>query len=186
MKLLHFFFIITLGLLLASCGSSDVRFRNKSSDYQPIYQGDIQQVSKIADYTVKPQKVSGTYTGAYEKQRSNQSISLAKELAVGDAITSAQCDFLLNPIYDVQVDGKNITVNVMGYPAEYTSFKTQTTADSLQIVTQEYAVVPSTTQSMVSPAKTKEKKGRGKKVLKILGVTYLAGALITLAVASSY
>lgn len=185
MSKLKFIILCTTLAVLTSCATTS-RFRVKSSDQLPIVKGEIQQVSKIATYSVDTQKVQGSYSGTYERKLATRSIELAKELAIGDAISKAKCDFLISPMYDAIVDGKSIIVNVSGYPAHYTEFITQTATDSVQIVTQKYAVVPSTTQQEVPKTKTHEKKGRGKKILKILGITYLAGALITLAISSSY
>ncbi|MFT5818354.1 MAG: hypothetical protein ACI95K_001843 [Lentimonas sp.] len=110
--------------LLSSCTSS--RFRIKSSDYQEINKGSIQQVNKIADYNVDLIKVIASYedqTG-YNASTSRQSIENAKQFAIAAAIEKAKCDFLVNPLFDIEVAGSFIKVTVDGYPAKYTEFKT--------------------------------------------------------------
>jgi hypothetical protein len=111
--------------LLTSCTSTG-RFRITSSDYQEINKGSIQQVNKLADYDVATEKIQGTYedkTG-YNTSTSRQSIENAKQFAIAAAIDNAKCDFLVNPLFDIEVAGSFIKVSVNGYPANYTEFKT--------------------------------------------------------------
>lgn len=130
---------------LASCGSSDSRFRIKTSDYQAINKGSIQQVSKIADYRVETKKVKGIHENqtGYNMTTGRANIETAKELAIGDAIEKSKCDFLVNPLFDIEVAGTFIKVTVEGYPAYYTDFKTvQPTVETIPSSTKTNAVSP--------------------------------------------
>lgn len=112
-------------VLFSSCGTTN-RFRIKSADYLEINKGQIQQVNKLADYRVETKKVKGTYENqtGYNVSTSRQSMENAKQFAIADAIEKAKCDFLVNPLYDLEVAGTFIKVTVEGYPASYTVFKT--------------------------------------------------------------
>jgi hypothetical protein len=75
---------------------------------------------------VATEKIKGTYedkTG-YNTSTSRQSIENAKQFAIAAAIDKAKCDFLVNPLFDIEVAGSFIKVTVDGYPANYTEFKT--------------------------------------------------------------
>ena len=123
-------FIYTVVLAMASCTTS---YRIKSSDTQDIDKGKIQQVSKIAEYRVESKKISGSYSGPYKNSRPSYYIDLAKEIATGNTISEGKCDFLVHPLYDITVVGSQITCQVEGYPAYYTSFKTWNRVDSIPI-----------------------------------------------------
>lgn len=122
-------FAILLGaFMLTSCGTSG-NFRIKSSDYQDINKGTIQQVNKLAEYKVETTKVTGTHDdqSGYNVSTARQSMENAKQFAIANAIEKAKCDFLVNPLYDIEVSGTYIKVTVEGYPASYTAFATTTT-----------------------------------------------------------
>ena len=116
--------LVAAAITFTSCTTTTTSFRKKSSDYLDIQKGSIQQVSKIADYRVDTKKVKGTNTGMYNTLSASSSTLLAKELAIGDAISKAKCDFLVNPLFDITVNGASIAVTVEGYPAHYTTFET--------------------------------------------------------------
>ncbi len=186
MKIYTYLMVMVGALLLSSCATTPTsfKFRLKDADHQTVNKGVINQVSKIAEYRVDPQKVEGTYTGAYDRKFPSRSIELAKELAIGDAITKAKCDFLVSPAYDIEVNKKTITAKVIGHPAHYLSFKTQTASDSVLLKTQKVSVVP--TSNDVAPITPediqKNNKAKAKKALKALGITYLIlGAIVAIA-----
>ncbi len=135
---------VCLMVMLASCNTT---YRSKSSDYQNITKSNIVQVPKIADFEVKPEKVSGEYSGLYKKKKHFTYLRVAKELALGNAISNAKCDFLIHPLYDIEIMGKKIYVNVTGYPANYTNFKTFELADTIYV--QHQLVIPATTNVKV-------------------------------------
>lgn len=184
MKIYTYLMVMVGALLLSSCATTptNLKFRLKDADHQTVNKGVINQVSKIAEYRVEPQKVEGSYTGAYDRKFPSRSIELAKELAVGDAITKAKCDFLIGPAYDVQVDKKTITAKVIGHPAHYLSFKTQVASDSVLLQTQTVSVVPTTNDVVpITPEDTQQNnKTKARKALKTLGITYLLIGVVAL------
>jgi len=162
--------ISTIAVLLSSCATS---FRTRTSDTLEINKGQIQQVSKIAEYQVGTAKVKGTYTGSYKSGRSIYYIELAKEIAIGNAISDGKCDFLVHPLFDISVIGTQVTVNVEGYPASYTSFKTWTRMDSIPA-----GYVKVVTKNKSTPSLPDKKGGSGKVVRTIILVSALTAVLI--------
>jgi hypothetical protein len=162
---------------LSSCVSSS--FRTKSSDFQTIRKGTIQQVSKIAEYEVKTEKVKGTYTGVYTPSTPGNSTKLAKELALGNAISDAKCDFLVHPLYDVSVNGNQITVSVEGYPAFYTRFKTYSILD-----TTDYSLNVEVPTSLDEETTTTKPNRNKKKALYTILASTVASTAYFLALAS--
>jgi hypothetical protein len=165
-------------ILFSSCATTTGGFKIKEADQLPINRGAINQVNKTAEYRVDSVKVAGTYTGDYERQLVSQSIQLAKELAVGDAVSKAKCDFLIGPAYNVDVNGKSITAKVIGYPAHYTEFMTQTEQDSVQLVINKQVIVPTSNQAPDTDNTKTDKEKKRRRLLKIGAVTYLSIAAI--------
>lgn len=178
MKVFTYLLLAVGALLFSSCATTTGQFKIKEADQLPINKGTINQVSKTAEYRVNPVKIEGTYTGDYERQLVSRSIQLAKELAVGDAVSKAKCDFLIGPTYDVDVNGKSITAKVIGYPAHYTDFVTQTEQDSVQLVINKQVVVPTSNQAPDAHNTKTDKEKKRRKLLKIGAVTYLSIAAI--------
>jgi hypothetical protein len=164
-------------MFLASCSSN---FRIKSADSQDIKKGEIQQVSKIAEYRVENKKTSGTYTGIYKSGRSAYYMDLAKEIAVGNAITNGKCDFLVHPLFDISVVGNQITCTAEGYPAFYTTFKTWTRMDSIPAG---YVPVKTSSTNEKTPNRNVPKKKN--RALKVLGIYVLTGIVISAIIGSA-
>jgi|GEM_PF-1506322 hypothetical protein len=178
MKVFTYLLLAVGAILFSSCATNTGRFKIKEADQLPINKGTIHQVNKTAEYRVDSFKIEGTYTGDYERKLMSRSIQLAKELAVGDAVSKAKCDFLIGPAYDVDVNGKSITAKVIGYPAHYTGFVTQTEQDSVQLVISKQVVVPTSNQAPVVEDAKLVKKKRRRTILKIGAITYLSIAAI--------
>jgi hypothetical protein len=180
MKVFTYLLLAAGATLFSSCATTTRQFKIKEADQLPIHRGVINQVNKTAEYRVDSIKIQGTYTGDYERRLVSRSIQLAKELAVGDAVSKAKCDFLIGPAYDVDVNGKSITAKVIGYPAHYTDFVTQTEQDSVQLVINKKVVVPTSNQAPdIDNTRTDQEKKR-RKLLKIGAVTYLSIVAIAL------
>jgi hypothetical protein len=165
-------------ILFSSCATTTGGFKIKEADQLPINRGVINQVNKTAEYRVDSVKIQGTYTGDYERKLVSRSIQLAKELAVGDAVSKAKCDFLIGPAYNVDVNGKSITAKVIGYPAHYTEFMTQTEQDSVQLVINKQVIVPTSNQAPDTDNTKTDKEKKRRRLLKIGAVTYLSIAAI--------
>lgn len=179
MKIIQYLIVILAVVLFSSCASSGGAFKIKEIDQQPIVKGRIEQANKIAEYKVDALKVDGTYSGTYDRKVANRSIQLAKELAVGNAVSDAKCDFLLGPMYDVDVNGKSITVKVSGYPAHYINFKTLTIADdTTQLVINQQVVLPTSNQAPAQDNAKIEKRQKRRKNLKKAALIYLGTSVV--------
>ena len=156
-----------------SCTTTSNSYRKKTSDHLNIDKGKIVQVSKVAEYKIAGSKVKGSHSGEFNMSTRNQSILLAKELALGNAIITAKCDFLINPQYDIKVEGQRILVRVEGYPANYTKFTTLTKSDT--VIKKNYVHVPTSLDKVVEkkkPTPNGVKNKRVKRVKKHPGNTF--------------
>jgi len=89
-----------------------------------IQNNGIIQKPTIADLEVKQTKVSGSgiSTGA-------ETLDNVKTRAVSDAIKQANCDLLVEPMYEIEKTGNSFKVTVTGYPASYKNFRPITEED---------------------------------------------------------
>ncbi len=165
-------FVITV--LFSSCSTS---FRSKSSDYQNITKTNVVQMPKYAEYTVG-NKVVGSYKTEFAKKERLSIVKTAKDFALANAIESAGCDFLVHPLYDVTIIGRFIEVQVEGYSANYVEFRDVELKDT--IFSEVNNVVLQSDQGTVTGKRDKltPKQMKRRKVLKILGITYLTGAVV--------
>ncbi len=89
-----------------------------------IQNNGIIQKPTIADLEVKPTKVSGSGISSGAETFDN-----VKTRAVSDAIKQANCDLLVEPIYEIEKTGNSFKVTVTGYPASYKNFRPITEED---------------------------------------------------------
>jgi len=119
-------FIVTvlLGvLLLASC-SSNKTITSKSSD---VYGAGVVQYPVVAEMEVSQTKVSGTVVW----KGGGASTNTLKEMAISEAVKSANADVLIEPRFEIDVKGRKRTVTATGFPAKYTSFRNAVLSDTL-------------------------------------------------------
>ena len=133
--ILLIFVIMNLKLVLpivivTMASSCSVSSRIKSADSQEISRTNILQTPTLADINVSTVKITGNYSGVHNTKAPVASIEFAKNMAMADAIEKAKCDFIVHPLFDVQINSNAIQVAVLGYPATYKSFKSVTAADS--------------------------------------------------------
>lgn len=122
--------LITLGAiaLLASCS---IRQTTPARSFE-IQNSRIISVAKIADYTADmTKKVEGSSTGQVNPP--SKTLDFYKEQAIADACLKSNCDFLINPTYDIVITGRRATVMVKGYAAKYTSLRDIVPSDTLHI-----------------------------------------------------
>ena len=81
----------------------------------------------LADLEVKEAKVTATAKGTLTKD----GIDFVKNLAVANALKSTNGDILVEPKYDVETFGDDITVTVTGFPANYKNFRQLRAEDSI-------------------------------------------------------
>jgi hypothetical protein len=117
-------------VIVTMASSCSVSSRIKSADSQEISRTNILQTPTLADINVSTVKITGNYSGVHNTKAPVASIEFAKNMAMADAIEKAKCDFIVHPLFDVQINSNAIQVAVLGYPATYKSFKSVTAADS--------------------------------------------------------
>jgi hypothetical protein len=108
-------------VLLASCATVK---KVETAKTLEIYGPGVIQNPVIADLDVQQQKVRGTASG-----RTSATETL-KNVALVNAIRTANADVLVAPVYELETTGGRTTVTVSGFPATYTNFRTATAADS--------------------------------------------------------
>lgn len=122
----YYYLFLAAIFFLPSCKTSEVyKAHYKETETQPIVEQHVIQTPVIADLDVNDKKVSGTYTG------DNVQVSFAKNKALEDAIAKAGCDVLVEPLYEVDVNGKTVTATVQGYPGKYKNFRKPQAQDSV-------------------------------------------------------
>ena len=84
----------------------------------------IIQKPTVADLEVRTPKVSGTASSVGAETLEN-----VRMKAVSDAIKQANCDLLVEPMYETEKTGSSFKVTVTGYPATHKNFRPITEED---------------------------------------------------------
>jgi hypothetical protein len=108
-------------LLLSACTTVK---KVETAKTLEIYGPGVIQNPVITDLDVRKQKVRGTASG-----RTSATESL-KNMALANAIRTANADLLVAPVYELETSGRRTTVTVSGFPATYTNFRSATASDS--------------------------------------------------------
>ena len=110
-------YILALTALLISLSSCQV-IKTRTAKAIDIQNNGIIQKPTIADLEVKSPKVTGTASSI-----GKQTIETVKNNAVSDATKKANCDLLVEPIYETETTAGVTKVTVIGYPATYKNFR---------------------------------------------------------------
>lgn len=113
---------IIVSTFLSSCAVVNKTNTIKKMD---IYGAGVIQKPVIVDLDVKETKVSGTVTGGTY----NSEIEPLKHLAVADLLKKENADVLVEPKFEIETSGGQLTVTVTGWPATYTNFRPITKDD---------------------------------------------------------
>jgi len=126
MKPKSFFSVAIVAVLLSSCS---VASKSKTSTVKTmdIINGGVYTKPLLADLEVKEAKVTAVAKGTLTKD----GIDFVKNLAVANALKSTNGDILVEPKYDVETFGDDITVTVTGFPANYKNFRQLRAEDSV-------------------------------------------------------
>lgn len=116
--------VIAVSILFFSSCSSSKTMTSKSSD---IYGAGVVQYPVVAEMEVSKTKVSGTIVW----KGGGASTNTLKEMAISEAVKSANADVLIEPKFEVDVKGRKRTVTATGFPAKYTSFRNAVLSDTL-------------------------------------------------------
>ena len=110
-------YFLALTAVLISLSSCQV-IKTRTAKAIDIQNNGIIQKPTIADLEVKSPKVTGTATSI-----GKQTIETVKNNAVSDATKKANCDLLVEPIYETETTAGVTKVTVIGYPATYKNFR---------------------------------------------------------------
>ncbi len=107
-------------MIFSSCSKplvSHVSQRKATANTRYVNQYNIVQLPLIVDLEIEDRIVSGSFSG------SNVSAEHAKEMAVANALKTADADVLVEPIYDVTIEDNNVSASVRGHPGHYKNFR---------------------------------------------------------------
>lgn len=108
------YFIFSIVLFLVSCNTSKT-FTARS---QAINNKGVMSRPVVVDLDVKALKVSGEANGT-----TKDGITELSRLAVKEALAPMNADVLIEPQYEYETSGRDISVKVKGYPATFKNFR---------------------------------------------------------------
>ena len=114
---------ITVSAFLTSCSSFVKVTESKITD---ISGRSVIQKPVLVDLDVKVTKVSTTSTGYLSKSTKLEDI---KAQAVADVVKQASADVLVEPVFEISITGKRVTITVTGFPGTYKNFRSITAED---------------------------------------------------------
>ena len=169
MKNLFKFVAIVTVISITSCKS--IRWSVRDASTLNVTKSGVFTKPKVADLKIENGKVTGAASGNI-KEKNVESI---KGEALQNALREAQADILVEPIYEVERDGKIISARVTGFPAKVTSFKDITPDDTLAFATaSKFYIRPANLNSTdaASQAATADKLAteKRKKVMRSVGI----------------
>ena len=123
----NIYIFLFLSLYLASCKTTQAPFKAhyKDLETQDITDKQVIQTPVIVDLDVAETKVTGSYSAE------NVQVEYAKNKALADAVAKSGADVLVEPIYEVDINDKTVSVTVNGYPGKYKNFRKPQAQDSV-------------------------------------------------------
>ncbi|MBX2904092.1 MAG: hypothetical protein KF872_11120 [Chitinophagales bacterium] len=119
------------GILLTSSSCSTIRWSTRDTASMDVTKSGIYTKAKVADLKIENTRSVGSSAGDVKEK----TIETIKAEALQNALRSTQADILVEPIYEVERDGRTITARVSGFPAKITGFKDITAEDTLSFNT---------------------------------------------------
>ncbi len=156
-----FLFTALLVFLLSSCATPGNKIKTVKT-LGITYTGIVQQ-PLLVDLEVKETKVTGMSSGKYNGNIASFAIDNTKNAAVEEALKNAgDADVLVEPKFDININGTIITVVVKGYPAFHRNFRpaTQEVSDTSNVnIVQDVKIYePVQNNSTINSANNKKKK----------------------------
>ena len=123
----HYYLFAALCIYLSACKTVHEPYRAhyKETTTEDINNKQVIQTPVVANLDVSETKATGTFSAE------NVTIEFAKNKALADAIAKAGADILVEPVYEVDVNDKVVTVTVQGYPGKYKNFRQPEAKDSV-------------------------------------------------------
>ncbi len=116
--------LISISLFFASCATvqttttTSFKSRYGTAKHFDIYGNGIMYKPVVADLEVRPTKVTASV------EDKNVSEARLKKSALFKAMEQANADLIVEPIYIIEKNDRDIKVTVKGYPAVYKNFRT--------------------------------------------------------------
>ena len=137
----HFYVLALAPLMMAAC---NFRTMTPGRSYE-VKNSTIISKTKIFDYKVDVNKrVEGRAEGKIKSAKIT--VEFYKSQAIADANMKANCDFLINPIFTIDQQGKYVKVTVQGYAAKYTNERDIEAKDSIHLQLNGIYITPTTPQ----------------------------------------
>jgi hypothetical protein len=121
---------MSLLLMLASCASTNRKYATIDAD-DVRKSGFIMAKPQVADISVEKRKIEGKAAIKNSMYMGGGGPSeAAKNLAVLDAMNKGGADLIVNPMFEVDNNGKTTTASVSGFAGKYKAFRDITPADT--------------------------------------------------------
>ncbi len=107
-----YFVLFLFGLVtIVACTT----IKTNTSKRLDIYGAGVIQKPVIVDLVVKETKITGYATGS--------ALENVKSMAIANAISKANVDVLVEPVFEISTSGGKTTVTVVGFPGYYKNFR---------------------------------------------------------------
>lgn len=151
-------------ILLTASSCSTIRWSARDTASMNVTKSGIYTKPKVAELKIENTRATGSAAGDINEK----SIETIKAEALQNALRASQADILVEPIYEVERDGRTVSARVTGFPAKITGFKDITPEDTLAFTTASKMVVRSANlsstgaaeQAMITEHKAQERKKR--------------------------
>jgi hypothetical protein len=107
--------VLTL-IVMASCNKN---IMHTTAHTMQIGNSNIIHLPVLVDLITESQVVTGSFKGKTVDEQ------YAKNMAVANALKTSEADALINPVYELTLAKSSIAVEVKGYPAKYSNFRSQ-------------------------------------------------------------
>ncbi len=168
MKTKVFFSMLVCCLAIQSCKT--VKWTVRDTATLAVQKGGILTKPKVADLKIENFKVTGTAEGDIKEETMDE----LKGKALQDALKNGKADILVEPIYELSRNGREIKAEVSGFPAKVLNFRDIEPADTLAFGVASKYIIPAanikSTSSSDNAAAQMLKAEKKKKLVKSLGL----------------
>lgn len=164
---------LSIIVLLSACG---VVKKTVTSDTLEIKKNDVITKPQLAEISIENRKIEGFFKVRKKDYYPNPKESCTN-LALNDAIVKGKCDFVVQPMYEIEEDNTYISVKVSGFAGFYKKFRDIVESDTAAFKT--YEKINQSTNVNIAKPKNVTKIEKNKKGGAIAGAI-LAGILVPL------
>jgi len=160
--------LFAVSITFQSCKT--VKWTVRDTATLDVQKGGILTKPKVADLKIENFKVTGTAEGDIKEETMDE----LKGKALQDALKNGKADILVEPIYEMSRNGREIKAEVTGFPAKVLNFREIEPADTLAFGIASKYIIPSanlkSTSSSDNAAAQMLKAEKKKKLVKSLGL----------------